>query len=156
MGDYTRLTLNVKLKSDTPVDVREILTFLTSDGEISNALAEIIFLDQFRILQVLDDPFFKCDRWSSVLSCSCVYLPSTCKNQFIQEGDEYRLIGSGSIKEYDDEYVKFLTWLLPYMTVSEGDVIGYTEFDLDKLPKKTFSISNGALACSTERAPARW
>jgi len=152
MGDYTRLTIDVRLQAMIPPDVHKVLTYLTTKDEQTREWA---MFDWGQKAPPIDHPFFKCERWESVFANSCAYLP-VVGGTFEREWDYYRLKGSGCTKAYDGEYVRFLDWLRPYMIEeAKAQVIAYTEFDSRKYPRIEYTLtSDKQLTTDTTPDPA--
>ena len=122
MGMYTELVLGVNLRSDTPNEVIDILTYMTESGR--GHLEPMI----------PHHDLFKTDRWRFMLLCGSYYFDG-----FTQSGFQYDDIGKNwklnvrcNLKNYSHEIEKFINWISPY--VSTRGFAGYSRCEESEEP----------------------
>lgn len=111
MGMYTELYLSCSLRADMPNRVLNVLEHLFCDEPLSGA-------------ELPNHPFFATDRWTHIGNSSSYYFVPAVVKHFERNsiGTEYCLIFRCDLKNYDDEIVKFLSWLFPYL---DNDITSY-------------------------------
>lgn len=119
MGHYTRVRFASVLRSDTPVDVVDLLSAVAA-GDWSRA-EEI----------VPQHEFFKAERWDALLRgryAAPRWPEADGKLTFDRNADgSYSLAFHSSTKNYDDEVDKFVAWIGPYVASPPGEVLGEYE-----------------------------
>ena len=116
MGMYTELVLKAQVKDHLPEDVEAVLQFLFNREDIPEHLPE--------------HEFFQCPRWRFLGSSSSYnHVPFT--SGCYAEG---YIFSRSDLKNYNDEIGKFISWLLPYLDVTEGDCIGWTWYEEERQP----------------------
>lgn len=109
MGMYTHLCLNAELGASTPGHVVETLRSMV-DGNGRN-IAES------------QHPLFVTERWHWMLnSGGSYYFPAHSKTtlRFDEISKTFKLTVNTNIKNYGDEWQKFLSWLTPHLERAEG------------------------------------
>lgn len=121
MGEYTELNISVQLKT-LPEDsnVMQILKFMLGGSDL-----------KLEDLRLPNHPLFKTRRWKSMLYCDSFYFHHTACSSLVNktagirhlEDATYILNVRCDLKNYDDEILYFLNWLLPF-TETRG-FVGY-------------------------------
>jgi hypothetical protein len=112
MGMYTELIFGASLKKDTPKEVIDILQYLMKPTKKDKEK-----------LTIPDHPFFSCDRWRMIFTCSSFYFgvnESVRKMWFEEIGYQWRISTRSNLKNYDSEIEKFLDWIKPYIESGSG------------------------------------
>lgn len=122
---YTQLHIGTKLKKDLPVDVLDILNYMTSKEEHKT---EPKILPQH--------PLFETDRWHWMLRCGSYYFnyKNHCRFDFDEIGQHYWLNITTSLKDYNDEIAKFLDWISDYLDDNIAmldEFVGYVRYEED-------------------------
>ena len=110
MGMYTELVLHIKIKSDVPDDVSEVLEFMFNHAENDDLDNDI----------VPNHNFFKCDRWFMLGGFSSY--------------ENNKVIAKSEFKNYDNEIDLFIDWIKPYLNHKDGDFLGTQCYELDTVP----------------------
>lgn len=119
---YTELCIAVDLKSDTPIEVIDVLRYMCEGGENAPALP--------------NHDFFMCDRWRWVFTCDSYYFRGN-SHRDLQYDDillAYQLTSRANLKNYSYEIEKFIDWLTPYIDAEDGDFLGHKRYEEDALP----------------------
>ena len=92
--------------------------------------------------------FFDCPRWDFLFNCDSYYNPGISVRGY-EDGprDIIRVSGVGDFKNYDDEILLFLDWVLPFASAYDEDAfLGYFKYEECQNPTLIFSTG----ACSLE------
>ena len=120
MGMYTELVLKAEVKRDLPQDVEAVLQHLFNGNDAPDVLPS--------------HPFFECDRWGHVGTCSSYYhIPFAMSNY-----SEGYIFSRSDLKNYGGEIEKFIDWLTPYLNEFKGYCIGWTWYEEADKPTLLF------------------
>lgn len=127
MGMYTEFHFNVKLKKDLPEEVLSVLKYMVRDGEEPEDLPDHIF--------------FETRRWSVLFTMDSYYFDADTHSTLRQDGinSAWYLCVRSNLKDYDDEIRHFLSWIHPYLAVSEDDLLGFWRYEEDIAPTLIYS-----------------
>lgn len=115
MGTYTELNIGVRLRHDTPTKVIDILRYMLNE---ENAVKPDILPDH---------ALFNTQRWHFMLVSDSSYFDGRTDSSMEFSGSVYELNVRCNLKNYDDEIIKFLDFISPYIKY-EG-FIGYTRWE---------------------------
>lgn len=118
MGMYTELNIGIQLLSDTPPEVIETLkTMAKGEGKTT-----------------IKHPLFETERWTWMLEAGSAYFdgPSSCLFQFDEFSGAWALSLRSNIKNYSNEWQKFLDWLGPH--IGTKGYIGTYQYEEAELP----------------------
>lgn len=123
MGTYTQFHFASEIKKDTPKEVIEILTYMTSYEVEPKKLP--------------NHKFFKCERWKMLFRMDSYYFPATthCDLRLDEITNSYFLTVTSNLKNYDEEIDKFVDWITPHIEAFEGDFLGYSRHEETEDPK---------------------
>lgn len=113
MGHYTEFYCTLKLKSDTPKDVVDLLRRVIKDGDLGLKEGTQIFNHDDVFKPEISHPFFKCERWWAVLIFND--WGTTKGSKFIENDHGVVINIHVNFKNYDDEIDQFLDWIKPYI-----------------------------------------
>lgn len=124
MGMYSTLHFYASLKIDTPDEIIETLDYMLGHTH-----------DQ-------PNPPFDAGNWFFMLQGESAYLPGSHLTESqggtpYGGGRGYDLAVNSSLKNYDNEIVKFLDWIMPYVDYGQGkdnDFLGYWMYESDEEP----------------------
>ncbi|HBG8471541.1 hypothetical protein KGF51_09825 [Clostridioides sp. ZZV14-6045] len=121
MGQYTEFVFAVKLKRDTPKNVIEILKFLKEDTDE----------EEYDVPELPKHDFFNCDRWSMLFLSDSAYFDGITNSilEFDNITESYFLTVRSNLKNYDNEIVKFLNWIKPYIDNIGHSFLGYFKYE---------------------------
>ena len=123
MGMYTELVFGCSLKKDIPDEVVNILRYLSDNDAYESSLPQ--------------HPFFNCSRWRFIGSGSSCYFGGSSHFEFVVDSVMgYRISLRCNIKNYDDEFQKFIDWIMPYIDYGAGqkELLGYYIYEEDIEP----------------------
>lgn len=135
MGMYTQLFLAVSFKEDTPDIVVSTLGKMV-DGSI----------DTVSVDPLPNHPFFLTSRWTWCLrSGGSAYFDGVTFCNFSKGAysKEYQLTMLMDIKNYSQEWEKFLDWISPYLE-TEG-YLGFYRYEEWEEPMSIFRDSDGTI-----------
>ena len=121
MGMYTELNIGVKLYSNTPENILDILRYMVGDINIEP-----------------DDkpnhPLFETDRWRMLFMSDSYYFDGITNSVLDYDGitEAYYLTVRSNFKNYDDEINKFLDFIRPYLDTK--GFLGYYRYEEDEYP----------------------
>lgn len=122
MGMYTEIVVSARVRND-PVTLgllEHMVLGRTLDPDI-----------------VPDHDFFRCSRWSRMFrTCSHYHVPR-CVGvvEYDAIADEICLIVRADFKNYENEADLFFAWMLDKWADREGNMVGYTRYEEDRLPR---------------------
>lgn len=119
MGMYTELSLSVEFKEETPNEIIKALKFLS---EFKYNTEEIDFNTEH--------PLFQTERWTMISTGSSCYFEEDSYFDFLLNEGIYCLSMRSNIKNYKNEYEKFLDFLSPWVK-SEG-CVGHYHYEEDE------------------------
>lgn len=127
MGMYTELLFKAELRRDVPQSVIDTLLYLTGESDDESSLPK-------------DHEFFDADRWRYVLRGSSYYfITGSTKFWFDKIANRWFLVANSSIKNYDSDIEKFLTWISPHIEDSyPGSFLGYKMYEEAEHPTLLF------------------
>lgn len=133
MGMYTHLILNANLKEDTPKEVIDTLLYLSYQTEacpIDEAHA-LYGIERIRMVMCGDSCSFDGDTHYSF--------------HFDETAEEWAITINSSIKNYDEEYQKFLEYIQPYITDCWQDkkFLGFIRYEEDENPTLIYNTEKG-------------
>ncbi len=143
MGMYTEFVASMRLEN-VPDDAVKVLQWMA----YGNTLPYQEELPQHT--------FFRCFRWSHLLSMSsCYFVPvSVAKFEYFDIGNYYVLIVRSDIKNYDNEIEEFISWLRTWMTDNDPDVVvGYKRYEEDNMPTLLMGSGEWRRIVATEPVP---
>lgn len=124
MGMYTELNIGISLKSVTPPKIIDILKGMTNNSD------DAITPD--------DHPLFQTDRWTWMLRGDSYYFAvSHCNFEFDDISKRWYLTVTASIKNYCEEWQKFLDWIGPH--IDTDGYIGTYRYETDDVPTLLFA-----------------
>ena len=122
MGMYTELVLGVDLRSDTPNEVVDTLTYMLA-------------IDQEDLTPIIPDhELFQTDRWEVMLRCGSSYFDGGTHSEMSYDkyGRVWRISIRCNLKNYSSEIEKFINWISPY--VSTRGFAGYSRYEEEREP----------------------
>jgi hypothetical protein len=121
MGTYTELVCAFAVDRNTPRQIIDILLYMT--GQSDTAPKEFP-----------EHPLFGETRWDYMLQGGSVFFDGDAHSTVrLEESDgQYRVTIRCNFENYDDEIVKFIAWVTPYIDALRGDFLGYAA---PKLPR---------------------
>ena len=130
MGMWTELYLAIELKEDTPAKVVNTIQKLLSPSSGFKGGSESYSWP--------DHDFFKTDRFWKCLDDDCYYFPSRTMHCFEHDdiSDSWYLTLITKVKNYGNEFQKFIDWLQPYID-NEGH-IGHYRYENQEMPTMLF------------------
>lgn len=131
MGMYTHLVLNANLKEDTPKDVIGTLLYLSDKTEVCP-------IDE-------NHPLYGVGRIRMVMcGDSCSFDGDTYYEfRFDEIQKEWSLTINSNIKNYDEEYQKFLDYIQPYITDDWRKFLGFIHYEEEENPTLIYNTENG-------------
>jgi hypothetical protein len=114
MGMYTELIFGATVKDTIPQEVKDVLHYLFDEEALGLRL---------KPKNLPNHPFFKCDRWDFITSCSSYYFAvrnTHCSIQHDDISNTYNLSSRANLKNYDNEIAMFLDWIKPYIEQGSG------------------------------------
>lgn len=140
MGMYTEIALNISLREDTPESVLSILEKMAT-GE-----------DETIERPLPDHAFFKCDRWHHLMIMGSCYFHGLSLSKYKwRDCGVSALSFRSNLKNYDDEILKFLGWITPY--VDPDDHAGYFRYEEDDNPTLIYFEYNDDLSTKLSLLP---
>ncbi|MFA5760512.1 MAG: hypothetical protein WC877_01965 [Dehalococcoidales bacterium] len=139
MGMYTEIIFGCSLKKDTPLNVINVMQFMTDPSD---------FKDESKITGGLPDhKFFNTPRWKWMFHCSSYYFgvnESSSKMWYDDISKDYRISVRSNLKNYDDEIELFLEWIHPYVNHGTGynnlyAIVTYEESEVPTLYYKPYA-----------------
>lgn len=115
MGMYTELNIGVRLSQHTPANVIDIINYM---------------LDNEHLVPPSDlpnHPLFETQRWHFMLISDSCYFEGRTDSSMTYAGSSYELNVRCNLKNYDDEIIKFLDFINPY--IKYNGFIGYTRWE---------------------------
>lgn len=143
MGMYTEFVASMRLEN-VPDDAVNILQFMASGNPLHYQG------------ELPKHPFFRCGRWTYLFSMhSCYFVPySVAKFEYFAIGNYYVLIVRSDIKNYDNEIDEFISWVKPWMTDNNPDVVvGYKRYEEDNIPTLLMGSGEWRRIVATEPVP---
>jgi len=125
MGDYTEIKIDMRLRQETPEDVRATLRYMTCtlDGPRSGYERE-----DFEHAH----PLFATPRWSYMLTCGSAYHEAEPSREWLEAGNRLRSISN--FKHYDGEIGLFASWIREWCVPQDGPIITQmSEYDDEHL-----------------------
>ena len=113
MGMYTEFVFAAELSKHTPLNVLDILKYLTCDQDSKD----------IENIEIPDHPFFKTERWKVMASGASAYFPGETHSSLLFNIHYYCLTIRSTIKDYDSEFELFLEWISPHI-ITHG-FLGY-------------------------------
>ncbi len=125
MGMYTEFHLNLAIKKSIPEDVVESLNYVCNVGNVLN-------------VKLPGHEFFQTERWNCFANMSSYYfrIISHSVFQWDKIGHYYLLNIKCNFKNYDDEIIKFLNWIEPYVDFEDDEFhfVGLYRYEEDDRP----------------------
>lgn len=123
MGMYTEFHFNSRLKKDMPVEVRNMLKYMVSDGD-----------DCF--YELPDHPLFSTPRWAYMLRMGSYYFDAETHSTVNYDDilGQCVLCIRCNLKNYDGEIQKFIDWIDPYLDKYEGEFLGFYRYEETEEP----------------------
>lgn len=119
MGMYTELKLNCELKKDTPDDIIRSLRGLLAGKVIMPDISHALFF---------------AERADRVLICDSYSFSAKSDSSLVKNDiDDWILKVQSNLKNYDNEILKFLSWIAPYIEEYE-EAIGWFRYEEQELP----------------------
>lgn len=117
MGMYTEFVFKGEIRKTVDPVVMSVLSYLFNGNDRPDTLP--------------DHPFFSCDRWSSIGSCSSFYHHPRSINSWYDVGysDTIYIFSRSDLKNYDDEISLFVDWVKPHLDVLPGCCIGWSWYE---------------------------
>ena len=118
---YTELIFGASIKAEgLPEEVLDVLKYLFNYNEITD------WQEYYKTqpIKLPNHPFFKCDRWDIITSCSSYYFAvrNTHRNiEFDEISNTWNCSSRASLKNYDDDIEQFLDWIKPYIEQGSGE-----------------------------------
>jgi len=137
MGMYTELYLAVELRGDTPKDVIDALTLLTSSEDI--AASNPIFPDRTVFFPLRSGGSYYFDAIE------------TCAFQYDDNAEAWYLTFVTSIKNYENEWGTFLDWISPY--IADDGHVGHLRYEESDLPTVLYMERGRILRIPVEKEP---
>lgn len=121
MGCYVTFSLNIRLRSDTPKEVIDIINYALPRRE--NKVKRTISLPGHK--------FFKSPDWCSTLGCNNLYMSQEVPRLRKLRGNNkgYSLDIYSEFKENWSSEYKFINWIEPYLDHLPGEILGWREDD---------------------------
>ena len=119
MGMYTELNLGIRLKTETPEEVIDVIKFMANRYEE----------DTFNVKTLPPHPLFSTSRWAIMLRCDSYYFDSLPHVSFEYDdiADCWFLTCVSNLKNYSNEIEHFLDWIAPHVD-TEG-FAGYRRYE---------------------------
>ena len=153
MGMYTALSLGIEFKDNTPQDVIDILKFMI-DGPTEEQMPSGMY--HVSAAQAFAPPhdghrFFACERWTMLFRCDSYYFDwqthfELFKDDLYPDRAKYYLTGVSNLKNYNDEIMKFLDWIFPY--IETDGFIGWTMYEEDEHPTLLYKAWSAHMKCT--------
>jgi len=127
MGMYTEVNIGVKLRKDTPKMTLDILSYM---------------VDNKRPFSNCEHPLFLTPRWENMLHGDSYYfdtIPSV-RWEYDKIAEAWFLSAVSNIKNYDNEWEKFLDFLGPYIE-TEG-YLGTYRYEEYEDPTLLYRVKN--------------
>ena len=123
MGMYTEFIFGCELEDNTPEEVINILKYLC--GKVND---EPVITDELR------HPFFDCERWRYIFSCSSYYFGVNRAFSEIWYDDiseAWHISTRSNLKNYGSEIEQFCDWIKPFVASGSGwkDVYGISIYE---------------------------
>ena len=117
MGMYTELVCAFELEKSVPINVIEILRYMTDTN------------DKYEDPPLPDHPLFQTTRWRFMLTSDSYYFPGITYSllEYDDIAGRWSLTVKCNLKNYDDEIQKFIDWIQPYM-YTDG-FFGYMRYE---------------------------
>lgn len=110
MGMYTEIIFGANVVSTIPPIDKQALDYLfTDDTQVP--------------LSLPNHPFFECDRWKWLTTCSSYYFAVRNTHRSIvwdEISNTWNLSFRANLKNYNQEIEKFLDWIKPYIEKGSG------------------------------------
>jgi hypothetical protein len=121
MGMYTELYMSASLRPSTPTLVTDVILYMFNrDTEEPEELPE--------------HPFFECQRWDMLGSCSSYNFSAFALSKAIADeiGRAVYFTTRSDLKNYDDEIALFIDFIKPY--IEDDGHIGHYRYEEDEEP----------------------
>ena len=139
MGMYTEMYLAVRFNEDTPEEIIKTIERLANPPYVGKDDSEEswkLWREYCVSTDWPDHPFFKTDRFRSCFYGNSYYFDAQPMNKFVYDeiAESWFLTLVANIKNYDQEWQKFLDWIGPHIHGNQHiGHIRYEEFDLPTL-----------------------
>lgn len=128
MGMYTELHFNCRLKRNVPPNVIEILEYMLHKRNDKPALP--------------DHDLFSTGRWEHMLlSDSAYFYADTHSTLRVDEGfnERHVLCIRCNLKNYEGEIEKFVDWIMPYLSTTPDNFLGFSRYEETEQPTLLFA-----------------
>lgn len=119
MGDYTEFDFNVRVKATASKAVLQVIQFAmgTVEGRDSEE-------------PLPDHPLFHTKRWHAMFRSGSSYFDAQPHSLFYWGDIEkcWILNVRCNLKNYDQEFEKFLDWITPHLEHHKGDFLGFLRY----------------------------
>lgn len=122
MGMYTEVLVKTSLREDLPKETLAVLDYMF--GHKHGAQPEVL----------PDHPFFQLPRWDAIGKCSSYYHHPQAVNSIVKCESGWYIFSRSDFKNYSGEVEAFFDWFAPLTDVPEGQCIGYSWYEEDKIP----------------------
>ena len=116
---YTALHFAAELKKDTPEVVIDTLKSMVEGG-----------LPFKEPKELPEHELFETDRWRYLFTMDSYYFAADTHAtfRFDEIAGAWFLTVTSNLKNYDSEIQKFIDWIMPFVSASEGDFLGYSRY----------------------------
>lgn len=137
MGMHTEVVIGVEFKKDTPQSVIDILSWMANKDAEDTPLPELP-----------DHPLFKTERWKWMLRSGGSYyfdLQPFLEWRKDDIAGSWFLSAGTNIKNYDQEWQKFLAFIAPHLGYEYRKFIGHYRYEEDEEPTLLYADGNGGI-----------
>ena len=137
MGMYTKINIILKIKNDTPEEIKEIIKSLFYDD-----IYKLLMKDKSKLP---NHKFFESEmRIWFPNSGGSYYFTGTANSDI-----KYRSVDNQMVlhidtdfKNYNNEIKYFIDWITPYIDASNNEFLGYSRYEEDINPTLYFYKNN--------------
>lgn len=133
---YTEISLECKLKKDTPEEIITLLKNLCTENKNNTDIKEDVLKGI-----VKEHQFFRCQRWDMVFCGVSYYFNaqtrSALKEDYLDNGEYYLSIRS-NLKNYDSEIEHFLDFISPFVDAYTDEHLGHVRYEENDIPTLLF------------------
>jgi hypothetical protein len=140
MGMYTKLDLDVELRSDMPNEAVMILELMCSNCDVKKMIVDVQHLIFIR--PDLDHKLFKTSRGLRQLRCDSSYFDNWKPPRFTR-GTPHLFEVHFNVKNYENTIQLLLDWLNPFLIdYKDYTVVGSYKYELDEQDSDVVVIEN--------------